>query len=309
MLLLCSQITYCTEQYKTKWLYLRALHLIFYKALLGPLKWGRKAWQRHLWNAAGPGESFTLFSGRKLLSWTAVDGGMDDPATKTLVEELCDLDSIGQIFCLALGRLLWFVMPLFSCWKMGMAGLICLAEVQRDRWSRVLGYKIEKLKSSQKNKAAASAPEAFWESKIQLTQGNSPVTREAGRSQVGISAEPCQRAHSLLTSVLGWWYQHDRWARLRCQVCTLATGLTESVGLRQTQHPRVSPWLVAAGQFGKQSGCQDPELHSLPAYVSKCFGFALSPKLNIQILHGGALAFLHRSSRSWSALRYIISTL
>lgn len=48
MLLLCSQITYCTEQYKTKWLYLRALHLIFYKALLGPLKWGRKAWQRHL---------------------------------------------------------------------------------------------------------------------------------------------------------------------------------------------------------------------------------------------------------------------
>lgn len=45
-------------------------------------------------------------------------------------------------------------------------------------------------------------------------------------------------------------------------------------------------------------GCQDPELHSLPACISKCFGFALSPKRNLQILHGGALAFLHRSSRS-----------
>ena len=42
MLFLCSQITYCTEQYKTKSLYLRALHLIFYKARLGPFKWGRK---------------------------------------------------------------------------------------------------------------------------------------------------------------------------------------------------------------------------------------------------------------------------
>ena len=146
MLFLCSQITYGTEQYKTKWLYRRD-HLIFYKACLGLLKWGRKAWQRHLWNAAGPSESFTRFSGRKLLSWTAVDGGMDDPAIKTLVEELCDLYSIGQIFCLALGWLLWFVMPLFSCWKMRMAGLIFLAEVWGDRWSRVLGYKIEKLKS------------------------------------------------------------------------------------------------------------------------------------------------------------------
>ncbi|PKU41036.1 hypothetical protein llap_8663 [Limosa lapponica baueri] len=37
---------------------------------------------------------------------TTVDGGLDDPAIKTLVEELRDLDSVGQIFCLALGRLL-----------------------------------------------------------------------------------------------------------------------------------------------------------------------------------------------------------
>lgn len=114
MLFLCSQITYCTVQCKTKWLmkndkawlYLRDLHLIFYKACLGPLKWGRKAWQQHLKNAAGPIKPFTLFSGRKLLSWTAVEGGMDDPAIKTLLEELCDLDSTGQIFCLALCRLL-----------------------------------------------------------------------------------------------------------------------------------------------------------------------------------------------------------
>lgn len=35
-----------------------------------------------------------------------MDGGIDDPEIKTLAEELRDLDSIGQIFCLALGRLL-----------------------------------------------------------------------------------------------------------------------------------------------------------------------------------------------------------
>lgn len=35
-----------------------------------------------------------------------MDGGIDDLAIKTLVEELRDLDSIGQIFCLALGQLL-----------------------------------------------------------------------------------------------------------------------------------------------------------------------------------------------------------
>lgn len=33
-----------------------------------------------------------------------MDGGIDDLAIKTLVEELHDLDSIGQIFCLALGQ-------------------------------------------------------------------------------------------------------------------------------------------------------------------------------------------------------------
>jgi len=141
------------------WLYLRDLHLIFYKACLGPLKWGRKAWQQHVKNAAGPTEPFTLFSGRKLLSWTAVEGGMDDPAIKTLLEELCDLDSTGQIFCLALGRLLWFVIPPFWCCKIGTAGLICLAE--GERWLRVLGYKIEKLKGSWESNAAASAPEGY----------------------------------------------------------------------------------------------------------------------------------------------------
>lgn len=137
-LFLCSQIMHCIEHYKKKRLYLKALHLIFYKPCLSPLKWGRKAWQRYLWKAAGPKESFTYFSGKKVLSWTAVDGGIDDLAIKTLVEELRDLDSIGQIFCLALGQLLWFVMPLVSCWKMGMAGLICLAGVQGDRWCWVL---------------------------------------------------------------------------------------------------------------------------------------------------------------------------
>lgn len=159
---------------------------------------------------------------------------MDDPVIKTLVEELCDLDSIGQIFCLALGQLLWFVMPLFSCWKMGMAGLICLAEVRGDRWSRVLGYKIEKLQSSQKSTAAASAPESFWESRIQLTQGRSP--------RAGISAQPFQRAHSLTPCPCAW----VTIPRLQCQVCTLATGLAESVGLGQAQCPGVSPWLVPA---------------------------------------------------------------
>lgn len=176
---------------------------MFYKACLGLFKWGRKAWHRHLWNAAGPSESFTLFPGRKLLSWTAVDGAMDDPAIKTLVEELCDLDSIGQIFCLALGQLLWFVMPLFSCWKMGTAGLICLAEVRGDRWSGVLGYKIEKLKSSQESKAAASAPESFWESRIQVTQGSSPTTREAGRSRQGSLHSPSSKPALSLPPRLG----------------------------------------------------------------------------------------------------------
>lgn len=31
-----------------------------------------------------------------------MDGGMDDPPFKTLVEQLHDLDSIGQICCLVL---------------------------------------------------------------------------------------------------------------------------------------------------------------------------------------------------------------
>lgn len=31
-----------------------------------------------------------------------MDGGMDDPPFKTLVEQLRDLDSIGQICCLVL---------------------------------------------------------------------------------------------------------------------------------------------------------------------------------------------------------------
>lgn len=307
-LFLCSQITHCIEHYRKKGLYLRAFHLIFYKPCLSPLKWGRKAWQRHLWKAAGPNESFTYFSGKKVLSWTAVDGGIDDPEIKTLVEELRDLDSIGQIFCLALGRLLWFVMPLFSHWKMGMAGLICLAGVQGDRWCRVLGYKIEKWKNSQKSKAAAFAPEGFWESKIELTLWSSSTTREAGRPQAGISAEPWQWAYLFLASTPGGQYQAEGWAQLRCRVCTSATGLAVSRS-RTGSEPEGVSMTCGWGAVWQADSCQDPEPHSLPACISKRFGFAVSPNRNIQILHGGALAFLHRSSRSWSALRYIISTL
>lgn len=267
MLFLYSQITHCVERYKKKGLYLRALHLILYKPCLSPLKWGRKAWQRYLWKAAGPKEAFIYFSGKKVLSWTAVDGGIDDLAIKTLVEELRDLDSIGQIFCLALGQLLWFVVPLFSCWKVGMAGFIFLAGVQGDRWCRVLGYKIEKLKNSQKSKAAASASEGFWESKIQLTPWSSSTTREAGRPQAGISAELCHWAHLFLAGTPGGQCGHSSGARSVPQLLAWW-----SVGLGQS--PRESPSLVTVGQFGKQ----------MAAKIQSCTPF-LPAFQNVLVLH------------------------